>query len=46
MKDDLHKSVTQRAKQLKKERQSKNAKIGALVTKKGLKEAMKKAKKR
>ncbi len=46
MKDDLHKSVTQRAKQLKKERQSKNAKLGAKVAKKGLKEAMKKAKKR
>lgn len=46
MKDDLHKSITQRAKQLKKERQSKKAKLGAKVASKGLKEAMKKSKKR
>lgn len=46
MKDDLHKSITQRAKQLKKERQSKKAKLGAKVAGKGLKEAMKKSKKR
>lgn len=46
MKDDLHKSVTQRAKQLKKEKQSRKAKLGAKVAGKGLKEAMKKAKKR
>jgi len=46
MKDELHKSVTQRAKQLKKEKQSRKAKLGAKVANKGLKEAMKKAKKR